>query len=399
MSGKRVKRKAPETPLEEKPTKEEYAVAKYIRDNIPNKKTKFMHHPVQYFTAGRAVDALLDSPWASGEKKHPILFTDRQSVVDFLDIMLRHKFFHRAKKIAITDRDLRRKELKKLKKKEDEERKKKGTTREESESDSGEDEETKEAAERSAADEPAGEPSAAEGDTSSPRAKKKKESEEGKPKRRVKLDMHLEQVFVDGNDAYVWIYDPIPTHYWLLGILLVLAIVAVCLFPLWPAKVREYVYYLSLAAAGFLVFILALSVIRVVVFALVWLVTMGRHHLWILPNLTEDVGFFASFWPLYQYEYRGPKEDKKKEKRKKKKDATAEGESGDVSATKSEDKPAAESVPKADPGEAEGGQAEDGTKEQDGDEHRESEGGSEGSQQSTGSFEILEKSDEPDTET
>ena len=64
------------------------------------------------------------------------------------------------------------------------------------------------------------------------------DSEEGKPKRRVKLDMHLEQLFVDGNDAYVWIYDPIPTHYWLLGILLVLAIVAVCLFPLWPAKVR-----------------------------------------------------------------------------------------------------------------------------------------------------------------
>ena len=74
-----------EPPLEEKPTKEEYAVAKYIRDNVPNKKTKFMHHPVQYFTAGRAVDALLDSPWASGEKKHPLLFTDRQSVVDFLD--------------------------------------------------------------------------------------------------------------------------------------------------------------------------------------------------------------------------------------------------------------------------------------------------------------------------
>ena len=66
---------------------------------------------------------------------------------------------------------------------------------------------------------------------------------------------------------------------------------------------REYVYYLSLAAAGFLVFILALSVIRVVVFALIWMVTMGRHHLWILPNLTEDVGFFASFWPLYQVSF------------------------------------------------------------------------------------------------
>jgi translocation protein SEC62 len=36
------------------------------------------------------------------------------------------------------------------------------------------------------------------------------------------------------------------------------------------------------------------------VFGLVWGVTFGKHHLWLLPNLTEDVGFAASFWPLYK---------------------------------------------------------------------------------------------------
>lgn len=42
-----------------------------------------------------------------------------------------------------------------------------------------------------------------------------------------------------------------------------------------------------------------------VIFALVWALTLGRHHLWILPNLTEDVSFVESFWPLYKHEYKG----------------------------------------------------------------------------------------------
>lgn len=63
---------------------------------------------------------------------------------------------------------------------------------------------------------------------------------------------------------------------------------------------RKGVYYLSVGAAGFLIFILGLAVLRVIVFCLLWLVTVGRHHLWLFPNLTEDVGFFASFWPLWK---------------------------------------------------------------------------------------------------
>ena len=31
-----------------------------------------------------------------------------------------------------------------------------------------------------------------------------------KKKRKIRLDMHLEQIFVDSSDAYVWLYDPIP---------------------------------------------------------------------------------------------------------------------------------------------------------------------------------------------
>ena len=71
--------------IEEKPSALEYAVAKYMREHVPRKRTKFLDHPVEYFTASRAVDVLLDSPWASGSDKQLLLFTDRQSVVDFLD--------------------------------------------------------------------------------------------------------------------------------------------------------------------------------------------------------------------------------------------------------------------------------------------------------------------------
>ena len=47
-------------------------------------------------------------------------------------------------------------------------------------------------------------------------------------------------------------------------------------------------------------------------FALVWLTTFGRHHFWLLPNLTEDVGFFESFKPFYKHDV--CKKDKKPDK-------------------------------------------------------------------------------------
>lgn len=34
----------------EKPAKEEYSIAKWIKKNVPTKKTKFLNHHVEYFT-------------------------------------------------------------------------------------------------------------------------------------------------------------------------------------------------------------------------------------------------------------------------------------------------------------------------------------------------------------
>ena len=61
------------------------------------------------------------------------------------------------------------------------------------------------------------------------------------------------QVFLDTSDAYVWLYDPVPWYYWGVGTVIVLGVIGVCLFPLWPPQLRLGVHYLSIAAAGFLV--------------------------------------------------------------------------------------------------------------------------------------------------
>lgn len=69
-------------------------------------------------------------------------------------------------------------------------------------------------------------------------------------------------------------------------------------------------YYLSVAAAGFLVFIIVLAIIKYILFVLLFILTGGKLKLWIFPNLTEDVGFFESFVPAYVYTYDKPKKDK-----------------------------------------------------------------------------------------
>lgn len=89
----------------------------------------------------------------------------------------------------------------------------------------------------------------------SPEAAKGKKKE----KKKVKFTVHDVQEFVDDNEPFVWIFDFVPLKTWIMGGLLVLAAIGACLFPLWPAIVRQYVYYLSIAAASFLGVIFGLA--------------------------------------------------------------------------------------------------------------------------------------------
>lgn len=135
--------------------------------------------------------------------------------------MLRHKFFHRARKIAVSESELRSKKGKKD-----------GTPEKEKEKESSV-KETKEEVTATAA-----ESSQAEGPPEGKEKGKKKKEEADKKRRKIRLDMHLEQRFVDGSDAYVWIYEPTPYYNYVFGFLVVVGVIAVCLFPLWPSTVR-----------------------------------------------------------------------------------------------------------------------------------------------------------------
>lgn len=261
-----------------------------MKKNVKTKKTKFLGHNVEYFTSSKAIDALLNSKFAQGDNAY---FTNREQVIEFLDIMLEHKFFHRARKIPISIEEVRgTKGASSRKQEENTGTEKETKSKKKDKAAKNEDEAT--AAEQSANN--GGATDEAAGQSASGEKKEKK-------KRKIRLDMHPEQLFVDGSEAYVWIYDPIPIHYWIYGCILLLGAIGICMFPLWPSMLRKGVYYLSLAAAGFLVFILALTVIRLIIFTIVWAITSGKLHFWIFPNLTEDVGFFASFWPLYEVVY------------------------------------------------------------------------------------------------
>ena len=122
------------------------------------------------------------------------------------------------------------------------------------------------------------------------------------------------------------------------------------------------VYYLSLVAAGLVasVFVLAicayfvfilkymynsyvfayvlylfvLFLVRGILFALIWLVTFGKHKFWLFPNLTEDCGVLESFVPFYTHEVVTPKDDTKTPAEKKipDKDGDEKGSSGDLAA-------------------------------------------------------------------
>jgi len=57
--------------------------------------------------------------------------------------------------------------------------------------------------------------------------------------------------------------------------------------------------------------LIALGLLKYVIFGILFLVTMGKLKLWIFPNLTEDVGFFESFVPMYEMTWTGSKKKDK----------------------------------------------------------------------------------------
>lgn len=165
------------------------------------------------------------SKFAQGDN---CLFPTREVAIEFLDTMLVHKFFHRAKKVPVTEA-----ELKRGKKKDDKDKSAAAPV----------EEEKKEGPRKRIKEEKATD---AESNVEAKVEKTdEKEKEKEKKKRKIRLDMHPDQLFIDGPEAYVWIYDPIPMHYWLFGALLVVGAIVICMFPLWPSSLRFASGFLS----------------------------------------------------------------------------------------------------------------------------------------------------------
>jgi len=338
---------------DQKLSKEDTKIAKHVRFNCPTKKTMVSNEEVHYFTASNAVDLLLASKWGSKASKEA-MFTDRKSAVAFLNTLLDKGLFWRARKLVPKRKDRPLENVKEQPKKEKEDggspKKNKKALKKEGQGDEKNktieekkkgDEKNKTIEEKKKSDEKnktIEEKKKSEEKNKTIEEKKKgddpveekaddEDSDDKKKKKKVKLEFHSKQIFVDGNDVYVWVFDPTPFYKMFLGFLMVIGTVAACLFPLWPPWVRLGVYYLSMAGIAAFGVLLGVAFLRTVLFGIIWACTMGKHKLWILPNLTEDCGFFESFKPWYSYEYCDKKEKNKADKAaNKKKDDDAEEE-------------------------------------------------------------------------
>lgn len=98
------RRRKPKKKLNEadfKPSKQEYAVAKYLRFSCKEtKETMIMGDRAHYFVGSKAVDCLLDSTWATGKRRTAVIFSTRESVVKYLQSLLEKQFFYRARKLV-----------------------------------------------------------------------------------------------------------------------------------------------------------------------------------------------------------------------------------------------------------------------------------------------------------
>jgi protein translocation Sec62 family protein len=85
----------------------------------------------------------------------------------------------------------------------------------------------------------------------------------------------------------------------LYAVLAVLLIFTIVLYPLWPLKMRQGVYYLSWGFLILLGLFFLMAIFRVILFCVTYFVTPPG--LWLFPNLWEDVSFLDSFKPVWAW--------------------------------------------------------------------------------------------------
>uniref|UniRef100_A0A1I8A368 Translocation protein SEC62 n=1 Tax=Steinernema glaseri TaxID=37863 RepID=A0A1I8A368_9BILA len=278
-------------------TKEDDVIARYVRFNCPTKSTTFERNEVQYFTGSKAVDTLYESKWGTKATGEPA-FPTRHSAFLFLKKMMEYGLFFRARKLVQkkktpTVATAEKTDVKKSPKQS-------STEKSVPKEDNDKEVDKKEVSWR----------------VRQLTSCVKEDEDKKKKQKKVKLVEQSDQYFADSNDVYIWVFDPTPLYKKIIGGLIIIGCLLGCLFPLWPHWLRLGVYYLSIVGISAFGVLIGVAVARTILFAIIWIATLGRHKLWILPNLTEDCGFFESFQPFYSYEY-CPKQSVTKDKKPK----------------------------------------------------------------------------------
>ncbi|ORX90654.1 translocation protein, partial [Basidiobolus meristosporus CBS 931.73] len=110
------------------------------------------------------------------------------------------------------------------------------------------------------------------------------------------------------NGCFVWLYEGSQLRTILGAIGLVALVLFFVMFPLWPAFMRDGAWYLSVTAISLLGLLMAISIIRLAFYVSTYIIC--KPGIWIFPNLFEDVGFFESFVPLWDWNISANKKGK-----------------------------------------------------------------------------------------
>lgn len=116
-----------------------------------------------------------------------------------------------------------------------------------------------------------------------------------RPKWPKRLQMTTKQQF-DIVGFYVIVYEGTQhLNHLLLG-LIMLVVLAGCMFPAWPLQMKLALWYTSVI---FLTIMFVIIILRLVVFIVFWFVVI---EFWIFPNMfNEELGVVDSFKPLYSW--------------------------------------------------------------------------------------------------
>ncbi|KAG0140941.1 hypothetical protein CROQUDRAFT_664494 [Cronartium quercuum f. sp. fusiforme G11] len=122
------------------------------------------------------------------------------------------------------------------------------------------------------------------------------------------LQINPAQLF-DQEHYYAWLYDGNQLAVIAGAGLMVAVILAGVMFPLWPVSLRIGVWYLSIAALGFVGLFFGIAIVRLIIYVITYFA--AAPGIWLFPNLFEDVGFVDSFIPLWGWDVPPPKKVKK----------------------------------------------------------------------------------------